>query len=246
MQPYALNSQDPQKLVFGQWNASRPSGVFAFHLAYGSRDAEARHALQDANGAFLDFVAGGYSQNRSDPDLIIGASDATLYVRSAAITQGKLVNRPPQICIPVILDYDETQAGLILRPLTHGKTVNLAVSPSDSDVIALTGWETVADNSGSERIYVTKDQGLTWSDVTGNIKAASGVTGNVRPGGILIVDLLENGDRALLVGTANGILVTFLGNGAAKHLATSRQCWNSNGARLWPFLEHTATPCRCL
>ena len=35
----------------------------------------------------------------------------------------------------------------------------------------------------------------------GNLREASGVVGKVRPGGVLVVDLLKNGDRALLVGS---------------------------------------------
>ena len=42
------------------------------------------------------------------------------------------------------------------------------------------------------------------------MRAASGVVGKVRPGGLLFVDLLNNKKRALLAGTANGVLVTYL------------------------------------
>ena len=63
------------------------------------------------------------------------------------------------------------------------QTVSLAVSPSDSDTVAVTGWPSIATNAGNEKVFLTHDGGKTWADVTGNLKAASGVAGKVRPGG---------------------------------------------------------------
>ena len=97
-----------------------------------------------------------------------------------------------------------------LGPVTHGRTVSLAVSPADSNVVAVTGWPSVKTNRGPERIFVSFDAGLAWLDVTGDLREASGIVGKVRPGGLLIVDLVKNNDRALLTGTSNGVYVTFL------------------------------------
>lgn len=83
------------------------------------------------------------------------------------------------------------------------------MSSGDSNRVAVTGWQTVANNEGAEQVFSSHDGGLTWRDVTGNMRNASGVEGKIRPGGLLIVDLTENKDRALLVSTANGVLVSF-------------------------------------
>ena len=42
---------------------------------------------------------------------------------------------------------------------SHGATVSMAVSPSDSNVIAVTGWPSVRTNVGKEQVFVTHDAG---------------------------------------------------------------------------------------
>ena len=115
--------------------------------------------------------------------------------------------------MPVTLPYDATNKGArILGPLTHGRTVSMAVSSSNSNVIAVTGWPSVRVNSQKEEVWITKDAGKSWHNVTRNLRAATNVVGIIRPSGILIVDLLANGARALLVSTTNGVMASFINN----------------------------------
>ena len=159
---------------------------------------------------FLDFVAGGFTDGVADDTVLVGMSNAHLYVRNSA-TKGDMVTRslPVAFALPVTLDYNATDGSRILGPVSHGRTTSLALSAADSNRVSVTGWQSVANNEGAEQVFSSSDGGVTWSDVTGNMRNASGVEGKVRPGGLLIVDLKENKDRALLVSTANGVLVSF-------------------------------------
>lgn len=207
----------------------------------------------------LDFVSGGMIDGKPDPDLILGVSNTHLYVRSAnskfsgrGDNQDKsLVARPLPVsfAMPVTLDYDwssssppssTTPGSRILGPLTHHRTVFMSVASSNAEVIAITGWQDINSNMGEESIFATSDGGMTWQNVTGNLREASGVCGKVRPSGLLVMDLhdlgseleVDNGDdgsrnyndndrsrggdlpqtpkRVLLVGTSNGIFLTEL------------------------------------
>ena len=169
--------------------------------------------LETPPGAMiLDFVSGGYTAGEADPNLLVALSNTHLYIRSGAATA--MTSRPLPITypLPVTLEYDDNNNGArILGPLTHAKTLSFAISPTDSRMIALTGWPSIETNLGDEAVFLTMDAGETWTNVTGDLRAASGVSGKVRPGGILIVDLEDDENtRALLVGTSDGILVTFV------------------------------------
>jgi len=225
VQPYTLNRQDPTLLHFwANASASRPSAFYQFSIPYsvkGKDDIEAPTKLQEnpSGAMIMDFVSGGYTDGKADPNLLLGISNTHLYVRSL-IDQGlnsTMVERslPVSFAAPVTLEYDNFNIGVrILGPLTHARTVSMAVSPSDSRIVAVTGWPSVDNNSGDEVIFVTMDAGKTWHNITGNLRTASGVSGKVRPSGMLLLDLpLQEDGRltlALLVGTSNGIFVSFL------------------------------------
>ena len=237
VQPYVLNRFDPTKLTF--WTngtAARPSAFYQFDLPYSIRKAAdiappAKVLESPAGAFFLDFVAGGVTAGAEDPSLLLGVSNTHLYVRSAeteATTEGAagaMVARklPVAFARPVTMEYDEAQQGArILGPVTHGRTVSLAVSAADSRVVAVTGWPSVSSNEGDELIFLSRDAGKTWTNVTANLKAASGVVGKVRPGGLLIVDGLPgSGDSALLTGASSGVLASFFSPAAAAATAAA-------------------------
>lgn len=223
--PYTLNSQDTTQLIF--WangtdsdnNDNGPftrSGFYAFNLPHDgsitSKDDIGPPTLvaytAKADGIVLDFVAGGFTNGKSDPSLLVAVTAThLLYSTGGNMVSLKL---PCTFASPVPMEYDPQTGARILGPVTHGRTVSLTVSPADSNIIAVTGWTSVADNQGAENVWVTTDGGATWQNITTNLRAATGVVGKVRPGGLLIVDLLENNARAVLVGTSNGVQVAFL------------------------------------
>ncbi|KAL3915133.1 MAG: hypothetical protein SGILL_005791, partial [Bacillariaceae sp.] len=265
--PYTLNRNDPTRLhiwVNGTTDSDdsqdSDGAFYEFRLPYSVKEsndiAPPRKLLDTPSRAIImDFVSGGITQGKDDPQLLIGISATHLYLRSgvldlferavdsrndlnknlesiaweshksstrrSALLPGSMVKRalPITFAEPLTLKYDETNEGArILGPLTHARTASMAVSESESQIVAVTGWTDISTNLGEESIFVSVDGGQHWSNVTGNLRAASGVCGTVRPGGLLFVDLFsERRDdesiqaRALLVGTSNGILVTFLG-----------------------------------
>ena len=218
VQPYALNSQNPNNLLFwANGTSSRKSAFYKFVIADDVKSKKdippPQLVLETPPGSFfLDFVSGGYTSKKADPELLIGISDSALYIKNHD-TDGALIKRalPRVFATPVTLPYDSSNKGSrILGPVTHGRTVSMAVSPSDSNVIAVTGWSSVKKNDKDEEVWLTLNGGVTWKEVTGNLREACGVVGIVRPGGLQIIDLLENKLRSLLIGTSTGVLVAFI------------------------------------
>ena len=64
---------------------------------------------------FLDFVAGGFTDGVADDSVLIGMSNAHLYVRNSA-TKGAMVARPLPVAfaMPVTLNYNATDGELRL------------------------------------------------------------------------------------------------------------------------------------
>ena len=93
----------------------------------------------------------------------------------------------------------------MLGPLTHARTVSLAVSPADSSLLAVAGWTSLVDNRGAERVWLSPDGGASFADVTADLRAATGTIGQWRPSALLLLPLPAKGTTALLVGTINGV-----------------------------------------
>ena len=225
VQPYALNRQDPRLLHI--WTngtgPERPSAFYQFAIPHSVRDkddigAPTKLFETPPEAMIMEIVSGGYIRGVPHPDLILAISNTHLYMHTYAEEGSKwtTIERPLPVVFaePVTLEYDSDNGSRILGPLTHARTVSFTVSPSDSEIMAVTGWPSVQDNLGDEAVYFSADAGQTWRNVTGNLREASGVCGKVRPAGVLLVDLGDN-SGALLVGTSNGILVTFLNTNPA-------------------------------
>ncbi|KAL3910322.1 MAG: hypothetical protein SGILL_007738 [Bacillariaceae sp.] len=185
----------------------------------------------------------GTHESTEKPEMEVKSRKSS--AKYATSTAG-LVKRPLPITFaaPVGLQYDDSNDGArILGPLTHARTVFMEVSESDSQVIAITGWTEIDSNFGEESIFVTMDGGQNWRNVTGNLHDASGVCGKVRPGGLLLMDLpsdssSEGSDegRALLVGTSNGILATFLGTEDGTYGSSTTTSWRRLGGEEFPIV----------
>ena len=119
----------------------------------------------------------------------------------------------------------------VLGPYTHDRTVSLAVSPADSALIAVTGWESVLGNQGRERVWISADTGLTWADVTGSLREATATIGQWKPSAALMLPLPAAEATALLVGTVHGVFVSFVtqpgsgGGGGAARDSLSASPW---------------------
>ena len=88
------------------------------------------------------------------------------------------------------------------------------------------------DNNGLERVWLSRDAGSSWQDVTANLRAATGVIGRVRPSALLLLPLAgqHQGTTALLVGTANGVYVSHVSSAGAKTSAgANASSWSRLG-----------------
>ena len=102
-----------------------------------------------------------------------------------------------------------------LGPMSHARTVSLAVSPSDSTLLSVSGWCSVTTNMCPEGVWVSADAGMHFTDVTGELRRATRTIGQWRPSALLLVPQPRGAHTnytvtALLVGTVNGVFVSFL------------------------------------
>jgi len=213
---FHLNSQNTSQVLF--WARAFPqkpeskSGWYMIEIpenARSSRDIkEPQLVLSSGEATIFSFTVGGTTAGESDHSLIVGVNNTHLHHR----TKGgsiKLRKLPVKFATPVQL-HDDAHGDPILGPITHGKTVFLAVSPSDSGVLAVTGWTNIKDNSGTAGIWLSRDAGETWKNVVGNLVEATGTVGQPRPSGIHFVDFPELNSSALLTGTVSGVFVSWI------------------------------------
>lgn len=254
--PYVLNAQDPTRLNIWVNGSSlnimedgdgindeshyhkNYGAFFEFHISYTVKETKDIGAptrlLETPPGAMiLDFVSGGKVDGNQDSSLLVALSTTHLYMR---IANESLQQRPLPItfAMPVTLQYDYTGGTptRILGPLTHHKTAFLSVSKHDANMIAITGWESVDTNDGEESVFVTFNGGKAWTNFTGNLRDAVGVSGKVRPRGMDWVPLVASrGIHALLVGTSNGIYATVVQQGQEKYEENEIGCeWHRLGS----------------
>lgn len=154
-----------------------------------------------------DLIAGGYTDGKSDPGLVIAMSATHLYQRRGS-SSGQATSSPlPQsFAVPVVFPYKNGVP--TVGPIAHGKTVSLAVSPADSEVIAVTGWPEDMEK-GEEHVWYTANAGGKWQDITGNLVNATGTVARARPSGLLIMEYSEHNVHAILVGTVSGVYLAW-------------------------------------
>ena len=227
--PYALNKAAPTGeglplLIWARAGRGKPNGFFridttqAAHPTPSARFAEPTLEIE-SEGDVYTFVAGGTTAGAVDPTVLIGMNDTHLLHRSAA-SNGALVSRklPATFARPIEFLFTSPN-DYILGPLTHKRTVSLAVSRADSSAIAVSGWPgaSLQSTDAKEGVWVSLDGGQSWTDYTANLALASGACtrpnggkcGRVRPSAVLLLPL-ASGAHALLVGTINGVLATLV------------------------------------
>lgn len=219
VQPFALLANDPtQALLFaGPKNTEgekAPGGIYRLQVPYSVKrpDDIAAPTLEVHADGVQVIVAGGVTGGRPDPAVLV-AINATALLHRSSRSGGKLVARrlPQAYAEPVVFEYP-TSDTFVLGPCSHSRTVSLAVSPANSDLIALSGWESVVGNLAAEKVWVSADAGASFRDVTGNLREATGTVGQVRVSALSLLPLLSlsNETTALLAGTVAGVFVSFL------------------------------------
>lgn len=202
----ALNSQNPSELYFyvNGTTVHYPPGVYKVTVPDHQSNSVTKPKLVAAVSEVLEVVVGGFTDGKPDPTLIMMLTTQRLYtLRSGQLSSVPL---PMDFFTPITLNQLGKDGQLLLGPLSHGNTVWLSVSPRDSNTLAVTGWPTDLNN-GDEGVFYSVDGGANFANVTGNLAEAVGASTRIRPQGVLVVDLDQG--SALLVGTVNGVYVSF-------------------------------------
>ena len=242
--PWALQSTDPTQVFLYASEAldgpgkGKPGGIYRLDVPYSARDpADLKPpTLEAATGEVYVIIAGGVTAGVLDPAVLVLLNDTHLLHRSAT-TDGQLVAWPLPVhfaqpvvtaWLPAPIDGEQ----YVLGPMTHDRTVSLAVSSADSALVAISGWTTIYDNSGAEQVWVSWDGGKTFVDVTAGLRNTTATIGQWRPSALLLLPIPTKHTTALLVGTINGVFVRFVpdqdaGGGAA---ASSAAPWARLGS----------------
>ena len=228
--PFALNTAAPTAtsgealplVVWARAGRGRPSGFYRIDTSNATNLARAKAPFGagpsldvTTDGDVYVFVSGGKTNGQPDASVLVGMNDTHLLHRSA-LSKGVLISQrlPTIFARPIEFAYTSPNA-YILGPVSHDRTVSLAVSPTDSNLVAVTGWPSDLQGFADEKVYLSVNRGETWNDLTTGLLAASGVCvrpsggkcGRARPSALLLLPL-PNGDHALLVGTVNGVLAS--------------------------------------
>ena len=94
----------------------------------------------------------------------------------------------------------------------------------------MSGWTSVDSNDSPEAVFLTRDAGATWTDVTANLETVTGVCamrdrcGKWRPSALLLLPLGDAG-VAMLVGTVSGVFATRVSNDKRGTEAAAATSW---------------------
>ena len=240
VQPFALLSNDPSTVYLyaasgtGSSASLQTGGIYKLVVPSNVTKPEeiAPPTLELATENVYILIAGGNTSGAVDSCVLVAINDTHLMHRSAT-SGGVLVPRklPTRFARPIVFDYvknakDEYE--YVLGPTSHDRTVSLAVSPADSALLAVSGWTSLLDNNAVERIWLSRDAGRTYLDVTGNLRTASQAIGMMRPSALLLLPIKAKGPTALIVGVATGVYVTTIMKSAPATAAT--QTWTRLGS----------------
>lgn len=154
VQPFALLSTDPTQLfLFARAapGAHAASGIYRMDVPHSvTKTAEiSPPTLEVATGDVYVLVAGGTTAGKPDPSVLVGMNSTHLLHRSSA-SGGALAGRrlPTVFAAPITFSFDAS-GNYALGPISHDRTVSLAVSPADSQVVAVSGWTSCAATSAT-------------------------------------------------------------------------------------------------
>lgn len=218
--PWALHAMNQTRVLFfakplgAKDPAHKQRGIYSLDVPYTAKKPSdiPPPTLEVATEDVYVIVAGGQTAGKPDASVLVLLNNSCLLHRSAA-SGGELVAHPLPVHFaqPVVTPWRPAPVSeYVLGPMSHDRTVSLAVSPADSSMVAVTGWTTVLDNRGKESVWLSRDGGRGWLDVGGGLRSATAVVGQWRPNALLLLPIPRKQTTALLVGTATGVFVTFL------------------------------------
>ena len=155
---------------------------------------------------------------KPDPKYMVAMNNTYFFVRSSTSPSWTVRPLPQRFAQPVDwTNFFDNDLKVGLGPISHGKTVSMALSLKNSNISAVTGWPDSGNNNlntGAERVWITFDAGVSWVDITGDLIVASTTVSMARPAGLEFIDDIDGnpGTLAVLVGTVHGVYVTFIKN----------------------------------
>jgi len=193
---------------------STPGSIYVLDVPYSiksSKDINAPTAVAGLETHNTQVIlAGGTTKGKADPSVLVALNSTHILHRNSKSNGKFMVHELPQeFAEPVQFKYVNDNQ-YILGPVSHGKTVSLAMSPADSSLLAVTGWDTLDNNYGTEKVWLSDNAGESFTDITYNLRRATGTVGQVRPSALLLVPLPKT--TAVLVGTSAGAFLTFVGS----------------------------------
>ena len=208
--PWTLHAADPTQVFMfagaaadggGKSVTHGVSGIYRMHVAHTIETPDhADHipapTLEVATDDVYVIIAGGQTAGKADPSVLVAMNDTSLLHRSAT-SGGKVVVRPlpTHFARPVVtawLPHAPPHGQYTLGPMSHARTVSLSVSPSDSALVAVSGWCSVMTNDCQEDVWVSADAGRHYTNVTGDLRRATRTIGQWRPSALLLVPLTSN------------------------------------------------------
>jgi hypothetical protein len=166
-------------------------------------------------GHVYALVAGGVTAGKPDPSVLIGMNATHLVHRSATSGASPLTSPlPVTFAAPIGFEYTKDaktgEWSYTLGPTSHDRTVSLAASPANSQVVAVSGWTSVVNNEGREGVWLSTDAGRTFVDATSDLRNKTGTIGQIRPSALLLLPTPRG--TVLLVGTVSGVFIKGITN----------------------------------
>ena len=212
---WSLNAQDPTELVLwvnGTEAEKTKTGLYRLSLPSDPQELLAtppqHELLATVDGLILDIKAGGRNHGKLSTKVITAINNTHIITLDDNILSVHPL--PSKFAVPVHL-HAVKHGDWALGPLGHGSTVFVSVSPADRNHVAVTGWPEDY-NHGKEGVWYSTNAGTTWRNIMGDLTNASGTIARVRPNGVLIMEFEEYNFDCVLVGTVNGVFVTFTDN----------------------------------
>ena len=260
--PMTLNRAEPTRLVTwadGTYNSPQPPGFYEFTVPHDFMPGRVEKLEEPRLLGVWPPFRNPYADPRSqgvyeivvgsggDPESLVAINSTHVVYRSGDDPAGKLhanhfaVGHPPfhqyvDFAVPVLPGVGTGVVG----PVSHSKTVSLAVSHSDKNVLAVGGWPAGSgdwptnSNRTTEVVLVSFDSGLTWSDMTRNLLAAVAPSPRARVSDLALVQK-PCGCHMLLASTVNGVLGTMIGGMKPPETSPS-ECVGAAGkdeAKVW-------------
>ena len=206
--------------------------VYTFEVREGfARPFTLLVALNDSHLLYTSYSS---AMSTAAPGAAAAAVSATA---TAAASTTRAYPLPVAFSRPIEFGYSSADT-YVLGPISHDRTVSLAVSPSSASTAAVSGWTSLSDNTGVEGVWLTTDGGASFQEVTANLRAVTGVCdrraqcGKWRPSALLLLPQ-PGGGHALLVGTVSGVYARRIGdptNTSTTAFAAQSGPWQRLGA----------------